>query len=551
MGRCRDFVSPPPSVRMELPRLNLLLEKAREGFGLDLRSLALFRVLLGLTILRDLFMRAEAGGLRAFYTDAGLLPRHLLTERMMPDAHFSIHLMGGEAWQVFLLFLLQAALALLLMVGYRTRLVTFLSWVMMISLHNRNPIILTGADTLLRVALFWSMFLPLGRYFSLDALRLATPVRMQFASIGTLAFILQICLVYWCTVYFKKSDIWWNGEALSYTLQLDQYATRLGLWLRDQTWAHKPGSYLSLYWEALGPFLLFIPFRTGFFRFVAVVGFVLLHLGMWLTMDLGIFPMISIVTWLALLPGIFWEAVRRQFRFVSGEGFERWRLAWGARWHAFNKESWLMQHLQAWPIAIRERLEHRLGQHREDRRSWAGGLLAGFFLLYVIAWNVRGLEYERYVQYFPSRWNVLGQALRLDQKWSMFAPAPQKVDGWFVVEAELRNGAIIDLLTGKPVQWEKPDLVIDTVPNRRWSKYQLRIRTSHKSHLKRYAEYLAREWDSQNAYPRKVKIVKIHFMRELYLGQASTPPHRTTLWTQTIWKPRLPPRGAPVLEGSD
>jgi hypothetical protein len=46
--------------------------------------------------------------------------------------------------------------------GYYTRLAMFLSWYPVISLHDRNPIILHNGDGVLRLLLFWGMFLPLG-----------------------------------------------------------------------------------------------------------------------------------------------------------------------------------------------------------------------------------------------------------------------------------------------------------------------------------------------------------------------------------------------------
>jgi hypothetical protein len=53
--------------------------KDEELFGVDLRSLALFRMALALIALADLSMRA--GSLIPFYTDRGVLPRQvLLTE---------------------------------------------------------------------------------------------------------------------------------------------------------------------------------------------------------------------------------------------------------------------------------------------------------------------------------------------------------------------------------------------------------------------------------------------------------------------------------------
>src|ERR1043166_8836327 len=55
------------------PRYYFLLQNP---FAIDLRSLALFRIVLGLLILMDLFIRTQ--DLRVHYTDAGMFPREAL-----------------------------------------------------------------------------------------------------------------------------------------------------------------------------------------------------------------------------------------------------------------------------------------------------------------------------------------------------------------------------------------------------------------------------------------------------------------------------------------
>ena len=59
-----------------------------------------------------------------------------------------------------LLFLVAAAGAGALLLSYRTRLATLLSWVLLVSVQNRNPLLGQGGDDLLRMLLFWGLFLP-------------------------------------------------------------------------------------------------------------------------------------------------------------------------------------------------------------------------------------------------------------------------------------------------------------------------------------------------------------------------------------------------------
>jgi hypothetical protein len=56
-------------------------EKLVEVFGADLRSLALFRIVLALLVLVDLTNRAT--DFYAHYTDAGVLPRTVLLEEVL------------------------------------------------------------------------------------------------------------------------------------------------------------------------------------------------------------------------------------------------------------------------------------------------------------------------------------------------------------------------------------------------------------------------------------------------------------------------------------
>jgi hypothetical protein len=96
--------------------------------ALDLRSLAAFRIGLGLVLLLDLAFRSP--DLVAHYTDHGVLPRRVRVERFgsgdvgLPFP-ISPYEWSGEAWLPGLLFALTAVCAVWLLIGYRTLLATF------------------------------------------------------------------------------------------------------------------------------------------------------------------------------------------------------------------------------------------------------------------------------------------------------------------------------------------------------------------------------------------------------------------------------------------
>lgn len=134
--------------------------------GLDLRSLALFRVALAGATLADLACRV--GAAHAFYSDAGLLPRAAQLALADP-ASLSLHLAGGATGFILALLLIQCLLALMVLAGARTRLATTLSFVLLVSLNARNPLVLLPGDALLAALWFWALFLPLSARWSLDA----------------------------------------------------------------------------------------------------------------------------------------------------------------------------------------------------------------------------------------------------------------------------------------------------------------------------------------------------------------------------------------------
>ena len=137
--------------------MNIIKKYVSEAFYIDLRSLALFRVSLGLICLYDLIMAWTE--LRTFYTDWGVLPRSLLLQSSGYEYWlWSFYNISGVPAAINLLFIVHLTVILMLIFGFKTRLATVLTWAFTLSLIARNPTVITGAYVILRMALFWSMF---------------------------------------------------------------------------------------------------------------------------------------------------------------------------------------------------------------------------------------------------------------------------------------------------------------------------------------------------------------------------------------------------------
>src|ERR1700739_749758 len=97
-----------------------LIATLRSVFTLDLRALALMRKGIGMVLLLDLGIRFS--DLKAHYSNEGLLPLDVLFRRSWDPWNISLHTISG-LWQIQAsLFAVAALFAVLLIIGYRTRL---------------------------------------------------------------------------------------------------------------------------------------------------------------------------------------------------------------------------------------------------------------------------------------------------------------------------------------------------------------------------------------------------------------------------------------------
>ncbi|RME96955.1 MAG: HTTM domain-containing protein, partial [Alphaproteobacteria bacterium] len=279
------------------------------AFSIDLRTLALFRICLGLIILADLINRAQF--LTVFYTDAGVLPR---AEAIAFNhwARISFHLGVGSTSLMALLFVVEGLFAILLILGYRTRWVMVISWILLLSMQNRNMVIQQGGDQLLGALAFWAMFLPLGARYSVDAaLRPDNEPAgdNRYVSAATVAILLQAIYVYFVGALLKDNDIWMpDGDAVYYALHLDSIATPLGYWFRDFGAPVLP--LLTVFvWtiEFLAPFLMFSPVWHVQLRLVTQFLLISMHLGFVAFLRIGLFPAVSISSLLLFTPSAVWD----------------------------------------------------------------------------------------------------------------------------------------------------------------------------------------------------------------------------------------------------
>ncbi len=451
-------------------------------FSIDRRALALLRVGLAAALLLDLSLRA--GSLTAMVTDVGVLPRRLM-DPWMRETIAPLHSLSGSLPLQVALHLLAFASALLLLVGRFTRVAAVVSWILLLSLQARNPLVLNFGDAILRTGLFWALFLPLGSHWSLDAARSGPPDPRPVCSVASAGFLLQICFLYFFTAVEKSGRDWHeDGLALYYALQLDWLALPPALWLRDQLLATKLLTRATLVLEYVGPFLLLMPFWPV--RLFAVLGFWALHLGISATLNIGfLFPWIDITVLAAFLPREVWDALGVLGRRVLG----------GAP-----------------PSPAPERPAPRLPVRLPTR---IGSALAAVLIALVLVANILGMGKDGRL---PAPLARGLRAVGLEQRWEMFSPDVPRRDGWFVMPARLADGRVIDAgFHGPALAWEKPASISGDFPTARWGTLlmnQLSNQRANGNLRRAYARYVCHEWNRNHPPTERLERVDVFFMLE-------------------------------------
>ncbi|HEX3775474.1 MAG TPA: HTTM domain-containing protein [Polyangiaceae bacterium] len=315
----------------------------------DPRSLGVFRIALGVLLFMDAARRYP--DIESHYSNTGWLTNHFMLFRPMSDHLFSLYLTCSLPWQVKVLLGLQLLIDLLLIAGYHTRVMQVLAAVLIASLNSRNVMLENGGSVVLTLLAVWSMFLPLGRRFSVDALLrslgaereaslddLNAPLARDKApvlSLAVLALVWQWTAIYAFNALQKNGPAWHDGTAVYYALHQYGMLTRLGSWLGDSLslGASRVLSFGALAMEWLIAALLLVPIKTRITRMLAWLLVCALHLSIASVLNLGTFSWAMIIMFFALVPREAWDmfharlSARRPSRVLRVDGSNPFALA--------------------------------------------------------------------------------------------------------------------------------------------------------------------------------------------------------------------------------
>ena len=498
-------------------RLREVAGRLRRGaarrLGVDLRALGALRVALGGLLLADLLLRARSAAF--LYTDTGALPRAALSARYPLTSQLSLHTLFGGVWWTTLLFVAAGVAAVSLAAGYRTRAAAVCSWLLLVSLHARNPLVLNGGDSLLRRTLLWSLFLPLGAGLSTrggnvdgdegdaadgggDEHGDGGPSTGHCRHPAAAALLVQPVVVYVVNAAIKlRGDPWTDGTAVRLVFGMESLTVAFG-----QELAGYPGllGVVATAWVVLlccAPLLLL---TTGRARTAVTVTYAVAHLGMALTLGLGLFPLISVAVLLPFLPSGVWDGIERRGRPVVS----RLRAAGTAMRIGGKRRGPASASVTDGPSSrVTRGASRRIARGaREVGRIVAAALLVG-----VLVWNAAALGHVA----VPETVDVTPEETR----WDMFAPSPPTEDVWYVAPATLGSGETVDAIRGGDVRWTRPDGHLTSYPSARWRKYLEGVRWSDDERLRRrFASALCARWNAAHDGPERMEDVTVYAIHE-------------------------------------
>jgi hypothetical protein len=285
--------------------------------------LALMRILLALAMLTDQLFQLLPN-LPDFWGPEGIAPQGTHDTFQLRHWYWTVFFFNTDHLPtLYTVFSAWVGATALLLVGWQTRVMNVLVWLLTMCFICRNPDLLNGGDDAMQVALFLLMLMPSGNALSLDARRrrrAGRPLPEMIPAWPVRVVQIQLCVIYmttglvklegnsyvdgpwWHIASYHLVGTWWDGTSIHYALN---YVT-MSRWSFAQfpqpLWFTAVLTYTSVWWETLFPFLVL----NRWTRPPALVFGVLFHVGIWLTIEVGWFSFYMFPYYAVWVPDRFW-----------------------------------------------------------------------------------------------------------------------------------------------------------------------------------------------------------------------------------------------------
>jgi hypothetical protein len=266
----------------------------RFWFEYDATSqLALFRPVFA--ILMFFFALSRTPDLKMFFSNQGILPSIVMADS--PEVHFrfsilTLHDSMGLIWIVHI-----ALLSSLLLLAFNIfpRAAAAVAFLCHVTFLNRNMAVVYGVDT---ISAFFLLYLSFMDYRPRSLIPREADFQSMLGSAAMRLSQIQLCIVYGYSGLNKvQGAAWWKGEALWYVLSNPQISHINFSWISHFPVLIVIATYSTLFWEVYFPALVWVPKM----RYPALIGGVLLHIGIGVVMGLTSFALMMMALYMLFL----------------------------------------------------------------------------------------------------------------------------------------------------------------------------------------------------------------------------------------------------------
>ena len=506
-----------------------IVEHFKKRIEIDTRSLAVFRILLGLIITLDIFLRLRS--FQVFYTAQGAVPRQLAIDLVGSNV-FSLYFISDHVFFVGLFMALQVIFGIFLIFGYRTRISSVIAFFLLVSLANRNTLITSYADTLLALMAFWAIFLPLGERWSIDSIKSKIGPRKNIASLASGLIMLQVIAMYFVNGIKKtRSDLWISGDAVPIIIGHDSITFLAGNFLRQFPELLRLGGNIWMY-MLLFSFMLFV--FVGKLRMIYAALFMGAHALLAVSVRIGSFSYVCIAALMLFMQADFWKLANK--------------VPINFKQYVSSRKHWIIGFFDAVDRNIPKLDFEDVFIDREQflrvisLLSYLVLILAGTHLVITTldAAAIAESPRNRFENTLWTSFNTFG----IEQpEWGIFAPAPSSSDQYYVFAVETMNGTKLDIWNDRPLSFERPGKDL----NNQWPTYRYRffipenLRNDEIS--SNYLRYLCTYWNEDGMF---IEYINIYGIEEtVTFDTIDTPEERNynrTLITRHACDPRNDPK---------
>lgn len=265
--------------------------------------LALLRIGLAIALLLDIFGTILPDADRLFGGGSYGEPSLFAWMFENPRMHWSLLEGVSDHAAIRLALWVWATATLCLLVGWNTRVSAVLVWVLSVSFTNLNLYAINAGDHIRGMLLLYLMLVPCGAVWSVDARQRrrlvgSAPREVRVHPWALRLMLLQLALMYCASGICKMTgEDWTSGSSLYYVMR-DTSLTRISadqfalpyIVTRLMTWT-------VLAWEVAFPLLIAVRRTRGIALWMGAA----FHLGIFVTLEIGCFPLYLLALYVPLL----------------------------------------------------------------------------------------------------------------------------------------------------------------------------------------------------------------------------------------------------------